>query len=419
ASVLNRSAQVYEGRLVNQYNAGSGIEAVLWDVLSDPTFDDDLTPDEPDKTVEIEANDEIITVSVTKQFTSAEVEGQAIIVTKDVSPATAPMDTQTTFTYTIKLKNEGTDEAEVRRVYDYLPPGFNYVNGSTSGITTSNPSTGSDLPFNAICGSVPKNLEWNVQPNNVVIGPAEQKTLTFQATGTLSDGVYYNQAGARYTPWWDSNDVYVYSPHEAAITGGTGDAQCGYGLKVLITSEVTPAVPEPGVEQDFTYTINVENVSPGTVYVCGIEDVLPPGFVYKYGSASSVPESIYPEEPDETWMSAATRWELEWEDGGRPLATLSAGEIRTQVFQGTATPESGVNYFNEFGVEWATGLLGNGSCKPGNTAGFVQGGAGQASSVDSPIIYDISSVASDGTILSRVVYYESAGEIEILSWQEY
>ena len=284
----------------------------------------------------------------------------------------------------------------------------------------------SDLSRNApaTCGSSPRALFWNTQPDNVTIGPGQQLTLTFQAIGSLPNGTYYNQASLRYDPWWPSPDVYVYTPYTAEVTVGSGSPKCGYDLQVLVTQEVDPAEPPPDVPTEFTHTISVENVSLDTRYVCKIEDLLPPRYVYVADSSADYVGNIRTLIPFETWESGLERWNLRWSDGSdsslEPLASLAPGETRTQIFRASATPESGMNYYNEVNVTWASSLTGGGKCKNGQgDGGTTYAGAGESSSVDAPAVYDISSTAADGAVRSRIVFYEVAGQVEILSWQQY
>ena len=83
----------------------------------------------------------------------------------------------------------------------------------------------------------------------------------------------------------------------------------------------------------------------------------------------------------------------------------------------------GKNYFNEV---WSVFSHNNGEedCKDaikgdGSNWGNGQGGASNSSSVLVAPMYDIQAIAADGSVLSRVLFWEDAGEIEILSWQEY
>ena len=248
-------------------------------------------------------------------------------------------------------------------------------------------------------------------------------TLSFTATSALNNGQYYNQGRVRYDPWWVSGDVYVWTPYTAPIDVGGGTTKCGYDMDVFVTKDVEPPDAEPGVETEFTYTITIENTDTSTQYVCQIEDLLPPGYVYVDGSAGEYPSNIDISEPDKDWMSTPERWRLRWDDlddeeEGPPLTSISAGSSKTQVFRAKATPQSGVDYFNEVNAIH-TRTLDDDECDDDEGGyGTGQGGAGNSSQVEAPTVYDIQAVASDGTVLSRVQLLESSGQVEILSWQE-
>ncbi len=423
AAQLARSSQAYDQRLSGMYAASAGIEAALWEVVSDPSFDDDLTQVSPSKDITVESNGYTVAVTVTKVFTDEDLQGQGIVVTKDVTPTSTAVGVPTTFTYTLTIRNEGTEAVEVSKIFDYLPPGFTYVAASTSGLTTLEPTIASDAP--ATCGSVPGRLEGRLNGQGISAGSGQELTLTFQATATLSDGTYYNQAVVQYDPWWIGNDVNVYTPYTSEITVGTGTSKCGYNLQVLVTQEVDPETPPVGVPTEFTYTITVENVSASNIYVCKVEDQLPPTFTYVSGSSGEYPSNIITAEPQLSWETERERWNLRWADGPDdndllPLDSISAGGTKSQVFRASTTPVAGADYFNEINVIWSTGLTGEGKCDtdPG-ASGTSYSGAGNASYVNPPTLYDIQAIAPDGTIQSRVVFYQTDGQIDIISWQEY
>ena len=268
------------------------------------------------------------------------------------------------------------------------------------------------------CNDDPARLTWTFSPDIQVDGQ-QSVTLTFVVHAAFDDGTYYNQANAKYDPWWDSSPVVVWTPYTAEYTAGTGTPKCGNDLDVLVTKDVVPQSAVPGVQTEFTYTVTLENTSATDRYICEIEDLLPPEYTYVLGSSGDYPSNIDTLDPDEKWVSTPERWRLEWGDGSAtttPLVTLTPGETRTQVFRATATVEPGINYYNEIQAGYALSLEPGGGCLDSGTG---KGGAAGQSSVATPSLYDIQAVASDGSIRSRIVFYESSGDIDILSWQEY
>ena len=429
AGELNLLSRVYDKLLRSRYTASAGAEMAFWTVTDDPSFDDGLTPVDPCTEFVITIGGEAVTVTVCRIFTTVDLQGQGIVVTKTVTPTTAEDDEETEFTYTITIENAGGGSAVIKKIYDYLPPNFRYVNGSTSGLTTSNPSLNNSSP--KTCDDRPYRLYWNVEPENITLAPGEKRNLIFAAEAELDPGTYYNQASVRYVPWWSTtgSQVDVFTPFSAEVVVGSGSPYCGYDLNVIVTKTVEPQNAPPGVETEFTYSIKTENLSSGTRYVCKVEDNLPPTFTYVAGSSSEYPDNIDTSEPELVWNSAITRWLLRWADGTGsnlpPLVSLATGETRYQVFRAKTTPQPGVDYFNEVSSVWSKQLVG-GHCKTGagdggasSWGGSIQGGASPDSAVEGIIIYDILSVASDGSVRSRIQYYESSGQIQIISWQEF
>ena len=79
-----------------------------------------------------------------------------------------------------------------------------------------------------------------------------------------------------------------------------------------------------------------------------------------------------------------------------------------------------MNYYNEVDILWATALTGQGKCSTNQgETGTAFSGTGNATYVDPPTLYDIQAIAPDGTIETRIIFYQLDGEIEVVSWQEY
>jgi len=152
AGQLTRSSQVHNDRRAGLASASAGLEDIIHQVATDAAFDTGLNPTSPSRVVQVNINAQTTTATTTKLFPSDTLRGQGLSITKTVTPETAIPNTQTTFTYTITLENEGTGAATVQEIRDYLPPYLSYVGSSTTGITTNGPSiTPSDLPDS--CGA--------------------------------------------------------------------------------------------------------------------------------------------------------------------------------------------------------------------------------------------------------------------------
>jgi uncharacterized repeat protein (TIGR01451 family) len=93
------------------------------------------------------------------------------------TPVVAP---SATVHYTITINNSGDAPVTLNTISDTLPPGFSYVTGSSSVLTTADPAV------------VGQDLTWN-GPFSV---PASGSgVLTFSATASATPGVYLNNAG--------------------------------------------------------------------------------------------------------------------------------------------------------------------------------------------------------------------------------
>ena len=351
AGQLSRSSLTYDKRLTGLYDANSGVELAVHKAVNDPNFDIDLVPSSPSKEVTVSLDGNTTTATVTKVFPHVDLQGQGLSISKTVTPPNAQPNTQTTFTYTITIKNEGTDTVFLAHIRDYLPPYFTFVSGTTAGITTDNPVVSNDNAPRS-CGASPYTLDWDLSPL-IQFEVGRELTLTFNAQGTLPDGTYYNQAMVSYQPWWDGFSlVGIYTPYTAEATVGTGIPKCGYHADILVSKEVTPSAADLGVETEFTYTINIENTTAGDYLIQQIEDLLPPSFVYVMSSTSGITSS----NPSQAMDPGLQRWRLTWGDGpeGPPLFTLSGGQTAILVFKATGTLAEGVNYLNEVSATFET-----------------------------------------------------------------
>ena len=185
------------------------------------------TPTGSDGTLQVAAG-ETVTVTYVDQITAngttnlslidtLSVSGGAapnIAVSKSVSPTTAA--DGDTVTYTVTIANSGTADGTLTSVTDTLPEGFSYVTGSSSSLTTSNPSiSGQDLTWSG---------SWTVPASGSV-------TLQFQATAGSRAGTVYNNvsaSGSDFTTASSGDTAAVFVPTTGTVSfvedlAGAGD----------------------------------------------------------------------------------------------------------------------------------------------------------------------------------------------------
>lgn len=186
---------------------------------------------------------------------------------KVVTPSTAIASTLTTFTYTITVTN-GDDESEnLNKIHDMLPAGFSYIAGSTSGVTTADPT---------ILG---QQLTWSP---SLLVNSGDSVTLTFDAQASVVQGNYCNEA------WVEPGRTKTSSGLTARIeVGNPADDLCpGTAVKVTKTVEVAAGTVFPGNPVTFTYTITIENTGTDHLHPTQVRDLLPVGFTYVAGTTS-------------------------------------------------------------------------------------------------------------------------------------
>lgn len=107
-----------------------------------------------------------------------ETQEERVTVARTVSPVTAPPGMPTTFDFSVRFENVGTSTIHFFEVGFTLPSGFTYVTGSASGFVTSDPQM------------VDGSMVWQWDEPLPSIRKDELIVQSFQATGTLPDGIY-------------------------------------------------------------------------------------------------------------------------------------------------------------------------------------------------------------------------------------
>jgi uncharacterized repeat protein (TIGR01451 family) len=166
-----------------------------------------------------------------------------------------PIDPGDTVQYTIKIKNTGTLNGNLTSVVDDLPSGFTFLTGSSSGLTTSDPSiNGSQLTWSG---------SWS-------LGGPDSVNLVFSAISSLSPGIYTNTASVSG------------SNFETKTTGATAELQIN-GPALSLNKSVDKASATPG--DTITYTVSYSNPGNGNATYVFILESIPANTDYISGSA--------------------------------------------------------------------------------------------------------------------------------------
>ncbi|MBA7637516.1 hypothetical protein ES703_45161 [subsurface metagenome] len=119
-------------------------------------------------------------------------QSERVEVAKSVEPSSAPLGELTTFTYTIYIENVGTSTIHLEEISDLLPIDFSYETGTSSGVTTTNPTI-------ELQGEQ-EMLGWAFSPPLPAVDAGQTATQVFQATAILEEGIYWNQAWVTADP---------------------------------------------------------------------------------------------------------------------------------------------------------------------------------------------------------------------------
>ena len=317
-------------------------------------------------------NDPGADVKIYKVTPDIDLLGQGLVVTQEVE-YTTPVSEETTFTYTLTVKNEGDSIAILEEVVNYLPPGISYKSGSTiPGVAFATDPDISDIGDpqsidngGERCGEGAQQLAsrffWDTPPPtsdpvehasadpHIHLLPQYQVTLRFDATWTgvsppVNGNTYYNRATVDYWAPWDDfgAPIEVSTPYGAEFPVGAGDEEaCGFDLVALVGD--TAVAPDLlGVEIDVDYNINIRNVSGEELKLEKVYDTLPPGFVYKGPSVWTADQPIADLEPSEEFLPRSQlTWTLE------PSYSMSPDDTVILTFVAKGIVQAGGSYFND------------------------------------------------------------------------
>ena len=356
AGTLATDSRVKSGIAKEQYASLGGLEYAKW-LLTDDDFLEGLSPDTP-VIADIDLNGEDVTITVEQVTDPSSGEPAAeeaqLSTSMAVNPTTAPSYTATTFTYVVGISNPGTDAARLTKVFAGLPPGFTYIAGTTSSLTSDDPvvtvqqADESEQPYEL--------LTWDVSASDFSLAPSELQTLFFQATSSTGEGNYCGNA------WVDPGGQATGSGEAAKVTVASPTNTFCEGEVLVLTKTVTPEVVLSNVNTTFTYTVDVTNAGSSTVEVDWVWDALPSGLSYVGGSATG---SLTSWDPIQITWGGRQRllwWIPWWSDD------LNAGQTRTVTFQATGSLPQGThrnevwalfdwsfwNWFDTYSYSWPT-----------------------------------------------------------------
>jgi uncharacterized repeat protein (TIGR01451 family) len=339
SSTLNIDSQKKTKDLTSQYSVLGGSQHALHRLVYEPGYLASL-PAGVSTSYLLTLNGETVNVTVLKRTNVSESpppgSPSSIVTTKTVLPTSTTPSTPTTFTYTITIANQGTTSQTIKKIHDGLPAGFSYVSGSTTGLTTQNPTV--DNQENGLGGASYEELTWNVSSLGIVLQPSSQVTLTFQAQANVDTGNYCNIA------WIEPGGMQTASGPDAKVrVGSPSNPDCQAEL-AIINKTVTPKVAPSYTTTTFAYTITVQNAGTETINASWVTDLLPSGFSYVPGSTLG---DLASADPLTTPYQGRER--LRWHLA--PSVAISPGQTKMLTFQAVAILSQG--YFeNEVWVSF-------------------------------------------------------------------
>ncbi|MCH8869432.1 MAG: DUF11 domain-containing protein [Chloroflexi bacterium] len=333
----------------NGFDDGDGIPDIWEDV------DGDGNPDGYHETIEIDGD--LIEIKITPDLPAPfePPNGEGLVVTKTlVSTSPDPIvsfSTQTAHAiYRIVVENQGTDAIELRRIFDGLPPGFEYKGPSTlDGDPINDPQQGNSLnltPSELLLlfddsqplGQGREMLTWDLHDElEVILDPGQFVTLEFRVEfENLTDGRYCNYA------WVEPEGSQSRTGLTAEIAVGIPPSPICLGSEVEVTTTAVAQLNpnelplNPNDDVEVTYTITIDNRGATDINLWWLRNKLPPGFTYVWNSATG---SITSENPALTYF---TRQSMNWFTLSPNSVVVPAGTQSSVTFKAHAPRASGL-----------------------------------------------------------------------------
>jgi len=340
SGALSRDSQVKTDILKRQY-AALGIGEYVDYLVSDPVIfttwkstHGTATPGTYTETVTIDAIDITFTLISLSDPPGAPppLESSQISLVLTVSPSeVSPGDT---VTFTITLNNQGTELEDLSIISAGLPPGFSYVDASTTGVATLDPAETTLGDLSDVIPDYPL-LTWDLTSFDVGPQPGSSVVLNFQTVVGDEDGNFCAVA------WIGAGGGEPSTGSTAQVTIGESEEPCVENLLQVITTVDQQVISNDGVTTYvYTYTTTIKNVGTETQQLTGFEYVLPVGFDSKINTTSGDLSTSNPA----TTLLTDSRWQLDW-TFVTPIE-VQAGVTKTLVFQAEALVATG-NYSSE------------------------------------------------------------------------
>jgi len=180
------------------------------------------------------------------------------------------------FTFTITVTNRDDEPEGLTKIHAVLPPGFEYVDDSTT-------LESAYLKDPGVSG---QKLTWNLAKKKITLQPAapgvpaESRQLSFMAEAILGEGNYCTEA------WADPGQIKTGTGLDALIKVGApaGELCTGHALSLDNGSYVASGTVVGRNPITVEYTIAFRNKGTLPLTLTQVRDLLPQGFVYSPGT---------------------------------------------------------------------------------------------------------------------------------------
>jgi hypothetical protein len=398
APILNRavgSLSASDASAAGQSGASSAAEHALWRLRNDPSLWSSMTgsPPSTNYTYDVLDSSTDANVSVTALTPPPDEE---LRVAMTVSPDVLPPSVTGQFTYNLTVTNDDIVPQQIDRVrVTTILWDPDAVSGTTSGMTTDDPSTSCTYFFILLY------CRWTWYPGASVDGFGGESTLTWTAEDSKSGGSFFATAEVLF-----SNGDTITAPNSARVRYQTLNS-----LDVM--ESVTPDTSAAGSATTYDYTLTIENNGADPLTIEWIRHWSHPDLSMVSGSSRL--DGVLISDPAATqssWLYSLftldSRDRYQW----NVLPTeINPGESKVLTFQMQGSLEPGT-YYSRASVLVEEALGGIFAALDLSTST-----SGESAPITTLQGFTVTAEHDGGTV--EVTGHVTADGIEILSWKEY
>lgn len=210
-SLTTRGFSTMRSLSFESYSSSSGIEHARWRLQFESGFADSINQSSPTYTYNYSINNASANITINRvsplpppapTAPPGRPQSERAAINYAIVPSSITAGETAVVTITITITNLDTSNIKFKQIGDLLPPGFTYISGTASGVTSAEPV------LQMVGGK--QQLTWDWGPPQPGIPQGQSVQQIFQASALASEGFYYNDIWV----WFVEDSIgIIYSPY--------------------------------------------------------------------------------------------------------------------------------------------------------------------------------------------------------------